>query len=59
MQSEDPGGTEEMKTQNDSEGLEGHGGAKSACDRGGDVGLAEQYGLGATEDSGGTGEGGA
>lgn len=59
VQSEDPGGSEEMKTQSNSEGLEGHSGAKGACDRGRDVGLAERYGVGATEDSGERGEGGA
>lgn len=43
------------QTQGDTAGSEGHSRATGGCDRGGDVGLADQCGDGENEDNGETG----
>lgn len=54
MNGGDPGKTKEMKTQSDTDGLEGQGGAAGSCDQVVDVELAEHGGVGVTKGNGGT-----
>lgn len=50
----DPGRTEEMKTQSDTDGLEGQSGAAGSCDQVRDMELADRDRVGVTKGNGGT-----